>query len=97
MRFGLKDRYYEELKVLYFLYPNIDEIIIFGSRARGDYKEKFDIDIAIKGNLTKLDIALIRDYLEESRIPCMVDVVEYSKIADKNFKKEIDKEEKILK
>lgn len=97
MKFGLKDRYYEELKALYFLYPNIDEIIIFGSRARGDYKEKSDIDIAIKGNLTKLEIAMIRDYLEESRIPYMVDVVEYSKIVDKNFKEEIDKEGKILK
>lgn len=28
---------------------NIDKIILFGSRARGDFKEKSDIDIAVYG------------------------------------------------
>lgn len=97
IKFGLKDRHYEELKALYFLYPNIEEIIIFGSRARGDYKERSDIDIAIKGNLSKLDIAMIREQLEESRIPYMVDVIEYNKIVDKNFKEEIDRDGIVLK
>ena len=96
MKFGLKERYYDELKALYFLFPNIDEIIIFGSRARGDYREYSDIDIAIKGELTKLEIALIREHLEESKIPYVTDVVEYSKIVDKKFKEEIDKEGEIL-
>lgn len=96
MKFGLKDRYYEELKALYFLFPNIDEIIIFGSRARGDYRENSDIDIALKGNLTKIDIALIRDHLDESRIPYTTDVVEYEKIIDIKFREEIDKEGRIL-
>ena len=96
MRFGLKERYYEELKALYFLFPNIDGIIIFGSRARGDYRENSDIDIALKGNLTKLEIALIKEYLEESRIPYTTDVIEYEKIIDKKFKEEIDKEGEVL-
>ncbi len=92
MKFGLKERYYDELKALYFLFPNIDEIIIFGSRARGDYREYSDIDIAIKGELTKLEIALIREHLEEGKIPYVADVVEYNKIIDKAFKDEIDRE-----
>lgn len=97
MKFGLKERYYDELKALYFLFPNIDEIIIFGSRVRGDYREYSDIDIAIKGELTKLEIAMIREHLEESKIPYVTDVVEYEKIVDKAFKDEIDREGIILK
>lgn len=97
MKFGLKERYYEELKALYFLFPNIDEVIIFGSRARGDYREYSDIDIAIKGELTKLEIALIREHLEESKIPYVTDVVEYEKIVDKAFKDEIDREGIVIK
>lgn len=96
MKFGLKERYYDELKALYFLFPNIDEIIIFGSRARGDYREFSDIDIAIKGNLSKLELALIRDHLEESKIAYVTDVVEYNKIVDKKFKEEIDREGIVL-
>lgn len=97
MKFGLKERYYEELKALYFLFPNIDEIIIFGSRAREDYREYSDIDIAIKGNLSKLEIALIREHLEESKIPYVTDVVEYEKIVDKAFKDTIDREGIVIK
>lgn len=28
---------------------NIDKVILFGSRARGDYKERSDIDLAVSG------------------------------------------------
>ena len=96
MRFGLIGREYDEVKALYFLFPNISEIIIFGSRARGDYKRVSDIDIALKGDLEKIDIAKIRDYFEDGTIPYTVDVVEYSKISNDEFKKNIDLEGVVL-
>lgn len=96
MKFGLKERYYDEIKILYYLFPNIDEIIIFGSRARGNYRYNSDIDIALKGNLSKIDMANIRNHFEEGKIPYTVDVVEYDKIIDEKFKKEIDTDGKIL-
>lgn len=36
MKFGLKERELDEIKALYYLFPEIDEIVIFGSRARGE-------------------------------------------------------------
>lgn len=96
MKFGLTDREYDEIKILYFLFPNIDDIIVFGSRARGDHKKTSDIDLALKGNLSHLDIVKIRDYFEDSRLPYIVDVVVYDKVSSEDFKKNIDEEGIVL-
>lgn len=91
MKFGLKERELDEIKVLYYLFPEIDEIVIFGSRARGDYSRVSDIDIAIKGDVDKI-MYKIRDYFEESSIIYTVDVVNYISISNQNFKENIDSE-----
>lgn len=97
VNFGLKDRELDEIKILYYLFPEIDEIIIFGSRARGDYKLTSDIDIALKGKIDNLILCKIRDYFEESRIPYLVDIIYYEKIMNIFFKESIDKDGIIIK
>ena len=37
----------DEIKMIAFNYPNIYKIILFGSRARGDFRSSSDIDLAI--------------------------------------------------
>ncbi|MGL4366616.1 MAG: nucleotidyltransferase family protein [Clostridium sp.] len=91
MKFGLKERELDEIKALYYLFPEIDEIVIFGSRARGDYNKVSDIDIAIKGDVDKI-MYKIRDYFEESSIIYTVDVVNYISISNQDFKENIDNE-----
>ena len=76
---------------MYYLFPEIDEIVIFGSRARGDYSRVSDIDIAIKGDVDKI-MYKIRDYFEESSIIYTVDVVNYISISNQDFKENIDSE-----
>lgn len=95
MKFGLKERELDEIKVLYYLFPEIDEIVIFGSRARGDYSRVSDIDIAIKGDIDKI-MYKIRDYFEESSIIYTVDVVNYISISNQDFKENIDSEGVII-
>lgn len=95
MKFGLKERGLDEIKVLYYLFPEIDEIVIFGSRARGDYSRVSDIDIAIKGDVDKI-MYKIRDYFEESSIIYTVDVVNYISISNQDFKENIDSEGVII-
>lgn len=45
---GLKERVIEDIKRIAFS-NNIEKVYIFGSRARGDYREKSDIDLACTG------------------------------------------------
>lgn len=95
MNLGLKEREIDEIKILHYLFPQINQIIIFGSRARGNYNRTSDIDIAITGQIDEI-IYKIRDYFEESNLLYTVDVVNYNSIIDLEFKKNIDTEGIIL-
>ena len=53
---GIKKIVVQEIRELAQQY-NIEKVILFGSRARGDYKEKSDIDIACTGgNYTRFSL-----------------------------------------
>jgi len=64
--------------------PNA-KIIVYGSRARGDYKEGSDIDIALD-NGEKIDDALMAKIIgdiEESNLPICYDVVDFRAVSEK--------------
>ena len=56
------------------------QIVLFGSRARGDYAKTSDIDIGIlpKGEINRKELILLREKVENSNIPYKVDVVNLS-------------------
>lgn len=46
--YGLKDSLLREIVALARKY-NLSSVTLFGSRARGDYRERSDIDLAVSG------------------------------------------------
>ena len=58
------------------------EIYLFGSYARKSFRQSSDVDIAIKGASEK-KIREIREYFEESNIPCKVDIVDMNFAGEK--------------
>ena len=60
----------------------ISKIVLFGSRAKGNYKISSDIDIAIvtDGNLTFTELNKLKVNLDDLMLPYSVDLVEYNKI-----------------
>ena len=58
MYFGLSDRLLSEITELARTH-GLDRVVLFGSRARGDYRDKSDIDLAVSGgdvNAFALDV-----------------------------------------
>lgn len=49
MNFGLDTITLDKLNAVFKNYPEIEEVIIYGSRAKGNYREGSDIDITLKG------------------------------------------------
>jgi proline iminopeptidase len=47
MIFGLEERLYGDLAGVFRRYPTIEQVLIFGSRAKGTAKSSSDIDLAI--------------------------------------------------
>lgn len=73
-------------------YPQIDEAIIFGSRALNTYKKWSDIDIALKGNEIGSTASTISGILnEESSLPYFCDVLDYNLIDSKDLRNHIDR------
>ncbi|MCF6093277.1 nucleotidyltransferase domain-containing protein [Microaerobacter geothermalis] len=50
MRFGLEDKIMEKIISIFSRYKAVQKAVIFGSRARGDFKYNSDIDIAVLTN-----------------------------------------------
>lgn len=74
MRYGLTVQTYEKILELVKKYDEFD-FILFGSRARGDYKLRSDIDIAISGNISEKDKFHILDDFDLLEIPYQIDLV----------------------
>ncbi|MFM2376248.1 MAG: hypothetical protein RLZZ165_1345 [Bacteroidota bacterium] len=49
MKFGLDEKTIDKIHSVFRKYPEIEEVILYGSRARGNYREGSDIDLTLKG------------------------------------------------
>ncbi len=59
------------------------EILLFGSRANGKAREFSDIDIALKSNnaIDKNKLWTIKENLEESNLPYIVDIIDFNLVS----------------
>lgn len=71
----------------------ITEAVIFGSRAKGNFKNGSDIDIALKGEcITHSIINSLSDYLnEETIMPYRFDILNYHTICNNELTAHIDR------
>ena len=56
MKFGLKEKTIEQINQILAGYPQIKKAIIYGSRAKGNFKTGSDIDITIEGRELNLKL-----------------------------------------
>lgn len=92
MKFGLTDTELESIINTFRKFDEIEEVLLFGSRAMNTYKPTSDIDLAIKGTNVKLStITALNAQLEELSVVYMFDVVNYNKVDNPKFIKHIDR------
>jgi uncharacterized protein len=86
------------LKMLFEIFentPNLDQVVLFGSRARGDHKPKSDIDLAITTNNLKA-LKFIKSQVEESNILLKVDVIDINYVESPKLVENINSDGIIL-
>jgi len=90
---GLKKTDIESITSILKKENKIESEYIFGSRAKGNYKNGSDVDIVLKG--AKLDHGIINhiSYLlnQETLMPYRFDVVNYNKIKSNELLSHIDR------
>ncbi|SHE28827.1 Predicted nucleotidyltransferase [Marinitoga hydrogenitolerans DSM 16785] len=97
MKFGLKEELLDNLIKIFSNNKKIKRVILFGSRAKGNFKNGSDIDIALYGeDLNINDIISIQVEIEKLEIPYGIDLIIYNKIDNKELKEHIDRVGKFL-
>ncbi|MEI6854003.1 MAG: nucleotidyltransferase domain-containing protein [Bacteroidota bacterium] len=90
--FGLKKSDIETIVAIMKENEMVEEVLIFGSRAKGTYKNGSDVDLALKGKLNFTITAHIGFLLnEETNMPYKFDVIDYLSIQNKELTEHIDR------
>jgi predicted nucleotidyltransferase len=72
---GLSDKTISTMRNIFKKYTHIEQVIVYGSRAKGNYKAGSDIDLTLMGDaLTYDDLRSVSGDLDDSNIPYIVDV-----------------------
>ena len=93
MPYGLLDRDMRHILDAVRSVPEISQLVLFGSRAKGNYQAGSDVDLAIKGASVTYDTALrLADILnEEKPLPYFFDVIHYEGIREPRLVEHIDR------
>ena len=99
MRYGLPDEHIKIILDYIARHSEIEEAVLFGSRALGTYKQGSDVDIALKGNAVDSFLAahLKSEIEDETTLPYFFDFVAYSKLSHKDLIRHIDEYGVVLK
>lgn len=92
MKFGLEEHIIDTLIKVLETNPKVDKALVFGSRAKGNYRKDSDIDIAIKGHhITLDDILQLSVAFDDKGIKHKIDLLDYTTIKEPALKEHIDR------
>lgn len=75
MEFGLSDTEINKINQVFSSFPEIEEVIVYGSRAKGNFRAGFDIDMTLTGK--DLNLHLINEVngkIDDLLMPYMFDL-----------------------
>ncbi len=80
-RFGLNPSTIEKIRRVFSGHPEVERVILYGSRAKGNYRPGSDIDLAILGEgVTLTQLLKIENELDELLLPYKIDLSQLHKI-----------------
>jgi len=84
MKYGLPDAAIDKIRAVLRRYPQVERAILYGSRAKGNYKRGSDIDLTLLGSaeLTLHMLYKILDELDELLLPYTIDLSIFHNIGD---------------
>ncbi len=81
MKYGLPDTAIQKINAVFASYPVVQKVVLYGSRAKGNYKPGSDIDLTLFGKaLTTTLCAEIADKLDDLLLPYTVDLSVFSEL-----------------
>ena len=94
--FGLSEETITKLKDVFIKWNAIDTVIIYGSRAKGNYREGSDIDLTITGNLSLTDLLKIENEIDDLMLIYKFDISLMGQIENESLISHIQRVGKIF-
>ncbi len=98
LKFGLKNETIEKIQKVFSKHPEIDEAILYGSRAKGTYRYNSDIDLSLKGKQS-LDLTLLQKIeieLDDLLLPYKIDLSVFDSISNEDLIDHINRVGKVF-
>jgi len=91
-RFGLPSATLSKLCSVFQKHGAIESVLIYGSRAKGNYRVGSDIDLTIKGEVMPFyELMQIEDEIDDLYLPYSVDLSQYRQLSNVNLVEHIDR------
>ncbi|MFN3531081.1 MAG: nucleotidyltransferase domain-containing protein [Candidatus Brocadia sp.] len=84
MRFGLKETTIQKICAVLAHYPQVEKAVLYGSRAKGNYKNGSDIDLTLLGgeDLNMDVLYRIMGEIDDLLLPYTIDLSIFRQISD---------------
>ena len=89
--YGISQNALDKIKTVLLSIHGVEQVILYGSRAKGNYKEGSDIDLTVKGNLTFDDLVKMSVTLDDLNLPWKMDLSLYNQIKNDDLLEHIDR------
>ncbi len=91
-QFGLTLTTIKKILGVFNQHPEVESAILYGSRAKGNYREGSDIDLTLTGEqLTYRIVARIEDEIDDLLLPYLFDISIFSHIEDPDVVAQINR------
>lgn len=75
LRFGLKESAIAKIKQIFAVCPEIEKVLLYGSRAKGNFRPGSDIDLTIIGDeISWTRLLQIENELDDLLLPYKIDL-----------------------
>ncbi|MEX2568965.1 MAG: nucleotidyltransferase domain-containing protein [Cyclobacteriaceae bacterium] len=92
MKFGLSTSTLHKIQSVFEKYRDIEEVVIYGSRAKGNFREGSDIDLTLKGkNLKYTLLSAIEQDIDQLNTPYLFDISIYHLLNSPSLVDHIDR------
>lgn len=92
IQFGLSEQTIKSINDVFTRFPSIDSAILYGSRAKGNFRINSDIDLTLKGSAIDFTMLLkIENELDDLMLPYKIDLSVFKNIENQDLIEHINR------
>jgi len=86
VKYGLTEKTIKKIQSVFAAFPQVEKAVLFGSRAKGTFKNGSDLDLTLRGKkLTLKTLQKIENELDDLLLPYQIDLSIFEQISNPEF------------